>query len=64
MKKTYLNPTMVVVKLQHQTHLMDESTAAIQSLSTNLGDDAIGFGGAGSGSARTKESNGIWDEEW
>ncbi len=55
---------MVVVKLQHQTHLMDASTAAIQSLSTNLGDDAIGFGGAGTGSARTKESNGIWDEEW
>ena len=69
MKKTYFKPTAYVVKLQSQSTLLQ---ASIQSCSTNLtGSDAIGYGGSsdnyndtnGQG-IRTKESGGIWDEEW
>ena len=63
MRKMYIQPTMVAVKLQHQTHLMDASQ--VKSLDTNLtGSDIINYGGAGSVDARTKESSSIWDEEW
>ena len=59
-----MKPTMIVVRLQHSS-IICTSTAAIQGLSSNLdGGDAINYGGAGSGSARTKESSNIWDEEW
>ena len=59
--KKYINPTMTVVKLQQQGLLMQ----SIQNVSSNLtGSDALGFGGGGSGSAKTKESGSIWDEEW
>lgn len=50
----------MVVKLQHQGLLME----SVLRLNTNLGDDAILYGGAGNGDARTKESSSIWDEEW
>lgn len=61
MKQSYIQPTMMVVKLQHQGLLME----SIVSLSSNLtGDDAIIYGGGGNGDARTKESGSIWDEEW
>ena len=55
---------MIVVRLQHSS-IICTSTAAIQGLSSNLdGGDAINYGGAVTGSARTKESSNIWDEEW
>ena len=61
MKKNYSNPNMTVVRLQHQGLLMQ----SVQSFSSNLTDsDAIGYGGGSSGSARTKESGNIWDDEW
>ena len=64
MKQSYIQPTMVAVKLQH-SGIICTSTAAIQNLSSNLtGDDAINYGGAGTGDARTKESSSVWDEEW
>jgi hypothetical protein len=63
MKKSYISPTIVAVKLQH-SGIICTSPVSIQGLSTNLGDDAIGYGGAGSVDARTKESSSIWDEEW
>ena len=64
MKQSYLNPTIVAVKLQH-SGIICTSTTTIQGLSSNLdGGDAINYGGAGTGDARTKESSNIWDEEW
>ena len=60
-KKVYQQPTIVAVKLQHQGIIC----SSIQTLSSNLdGGDAINYGGAGTGDARTKESSNIWDEEW
>ena len=60
--KKYIQPTILVVRLQHQGLLMQQS---IHGMSSNLsGDDAIGYGGGGSGEVRTKESGSIWDEEW
>ena len=61
MKKTYLQPTMMVVTLQQHSIIC---SSPVNRVSGNLGDDAIGYGGAGSVDARTKESSSIWDEEW
>ena len=61
--KKYIQPTILVVRLQHQGLLMQQS--GIRGMSSNLSDDdAIGYGGGGSGEVRTKESSGVWDEEW
>ena len=63
-KKVYQQPTIVAVKLQHQGIICSSATT-IQGLRSNLdGGDAINYGGAGTGDARTKESSNIWDEEW
>ena len=52
---------MTVVRLQHHSIICQ----SIRGMSSNLsGDDAIGYGGGGSGEVRTKESGSIWDEEW
>ena len=62
-KKIYMSPTMLVVKLQHQTHLMD---ASVQSLG---GNSSMSLGGndasyvEGGGDVRVKEQSN-WDEEW
>ena len=60
MKKTYFAPIMVVVRLQHQG-IICQSVRSITS-------DVVGYGGASTnntgGSVRTKESSGVWDEEW
>ena len=59
--KKYIQPTMTVVRLQHQGLLMQ----SLRGMSSNLsGDDALNYAGNGNGSARTKESGSIWDEEW
>ena len=55
-------PGMAVVKLQHQSHILSGS---IRGMSSNLSEeDALNYGGGGSGEVRTKESGSIWDEEW
>ena len=60
--KKYIQPTTTVVRLQHQGLLMQQS---VRGMSSNLsGDDALNYGGGGSGEVRTKESSGVWDEEW
>jgi hypothetical protein len=46
-----------MVQLQHQGMLMESVTRTQSNVELNIG-------GAGSGSARTKESSNIWDEEW
>jgi len=62
MKRTYLTPSMVMVRLQHQSIICQSP----QMTSMSQGD--TGYGGASSnntsGEARTRESSGVWDEEW
>jgi hypothetical protein len=56
--KTYIKPTMTVVRIQHRGMLM-------LSVTTNLTDpDDIIYEGGGSGDAFAREEIGIWDEEW
>ena len=60
MKKTYLTPSMTVVKLQHQSMICDSTLRGFSG-----GD--VDYGGASSnydGEVRTRESSGVWDEEW
>ncbi len=58
MKKTYIHPTITVVKLQMQSALMQ---ASVMSIESNVNFDDIITGGAGE--ARIREKN-IWEEEW
>ena len=63
MKKTYMTPSITVVRLQHQGIIC----TSVASVSSNVslcgaGDDGSITGG--SGEARTRESGGIWEEEW
>jgi len=51
---------MLTVRLQHM-QLLCESLTSVQDGSNNTG---IGYGGEGTGPARTKESHNVWDEEW
>ena len=65
MKKTYIIPGMIMVRLQHQRLLMQSS---LRGFNSNLAEeDAIGYGSESSNNTsgvRTKESSSIWDEEW
>ncbi len=58
MKKTYIHPTITVVKLQMQSALMQ---ASVMSIESNVNFDEVITGGAGE--ARIREKN-IWEEEW
>ena len=59
MKKTYLQPTTMVVTLQQQGIIC---TSNVSSVNSNVG---IGYGGGGSGPARARQHSGIdWDDEW
>ena len=61
MKKTYLQPTMMVVRLQQQSIIC--ASYGVNRVSSNLTDgDAISFGGAGSGPARVKSNTVDWDD--
>ena len=64
MKKTYLQPAMMVVTLQQ--HSIICTSKEVNCVSTNLtGDDAIGFGGGSSTqSARVKSNTVDWDDDW
>ncbi len=64
MKKTYLQPTMMVVTLQQ--HSIICTSNGVNRVSTNLDEgDAIGYGGGSSGPARVRQHSGIdWDDEW
>ena len=62
MKKTYLQPTMMVVRLQQHSIIC---TSKVSSVSTNLDEgDAIGYDGGGSGPARVKSNTVDWDDDW
>ena len=64
MKKTYLQPTMMVVTLQQ--HCIICTSNGVNRVSTNLDEgDAIGYGGGSSTqSARVKSNTVDWDDEW
>ena len=55
-KKIYMKPTMNVVKIQHQAHLLSGS---IDSVNSNAG---ITIGGGGGGPARARSHGGDWDD--
>ena len=59
MKITYIQPTMVVVKLQHQGIIC---TSGI--VTRTAGNADLDYEGGGSGPARTKESSNVWDDTW
>ena len=62
MKKTYLQPAMMVVTLQQQGIIC---TSPVGRVSTNLDEgDAIGYDGGGTGPARVKSNTVDWDDDW
>jgi len=58
MKKTYLQPTMNVVKIQHSQMLCGSIT------DVEGGDTSIGYGGSSTQSARVKSNTVDWDDDW
>ena len=59
MKKIYLQPTMMVVRLQQQSIIC---SSPVSDVNSNAG---IGYGGGGSGPARARQHSGIdWDDDW
>ncbi len=64
MKKTYLQPAMMVVTLQQ--HSIICTSSPVNRVSTNLDEgDAISFGGGSSTqSARVKSNTVDWDDDW
>ena len=64
LKQSYIQPTILVVKLQHSGIICASGGDALSSVGGNAG---LGFGGSDSGyggDVRTKESSSIWDDEW
>ena len=62
MKKTYIIPSMIVVRLQHQSIICESVHGADGNASLNYrGGNSTDSNGSYS---RTKESSGIWDEVW
>ena len=55
--KKYIKPEIIVVRLQHKGLLMQSPCS---SITNNVG---FNYGGGGSGSARTREQDNIWDDE-
>ena len=61
MKKNYQKPTMQVAVIE-QTNIICASPT-MKRTTTNLGDDAINYGGGGSGNARSRKLD-LEDEEF
>ena len=60
MKKTYFQPTTMVVTLQQQGIICTSNDVSRVSCNTD-----IDYGGSGSGPARARQHSGIdWDDEW
>ena len=63
MRRRYIQPEILVVRLQHQSIICGSPVVRIQS------DANINYGGAGGSTegsveAFSRESGSIWDEEW
>ena len=67
MKRTYIQPNMIAVKLQNQSHLMEGTTLSNIDTNLNEGDEQaehIRYNPNGiTGDARVKGYN-VWDDEW
>ena len=61
-KKEYIQPAMMMVKINTQHHILNVS----QVSTTGLGDDDLNYtkGTGDMGDAMVKGSNNAWDEEW
>ena len=63
MKKTYLQPAMMVVTLQQQGIICTSN--GVKRVSTNLGEgNDFDFGGGSTQSARVKSNTVDWDDDW
>ena len=63
MRTNYQKPNTKIVMLQHQALMLGESPAAVTTVNTNLGDDAITVskvGGTGNSRSRSFDD---WDDE-
>ena len=58
MKKTYLQPTMMVVTLQQHSIIC---SSPVNRVSTNVDMD---YGGSSTQSARVKSNTVDWDDDW
>ncbi len=60
MKKIYMTPVFKVVKIQHQSRILNVSNIS--------GNTNLNYGGSydstEKGEARVQESTNIWDDEW
>ena len=63
MKKNYIQPTMLTVKLQ-QMEMLCQSINNVVSGEDDENNTGIGYGGGSGGEGRVKESHNIWDNEW
>ena len=59
MKRDYMQPATIVVKVVSEGLLLEGS---VTSVSTNLGDDAIIYGGGSNQAARVKSNTVDWDD--
>ena len=62
MKTIYQKPNTKIVMLQHQSHILVESLG-VQTVNTNLGDDAIIYTQQGSTKNSRSRSFDDWDDE-
>ena len=59
MKKNYQKPDMMVVRIQHQGHILIDS-GTVTTVSS--GDADINYGGGNNQAARTKANTVDWDD--
>lgn len=68
MKRTYMTPSMVMVSLQHHNIICQSQMRGMSQGETRYGGGSSNNTGNNAGynsnEARTRESCGIWDEEW
>ena len=62
MKKSYLHPATIVVRVGIEQMVAE----SVHSVCTNLGSNAtISYGGGSNGAARVKDAGySVWDEDW
>lgn len=58
MKKDYKQPTLRIVRIQHQYHILAGSVTGTD------GNSGMGYGGGGTGDGRVRESDNWDDDLW
>ena len=59
MKKNYQKPDMMMVRIQHQSHILSGSSTVT---TVNSGDTGLGYDGGSNQAARTKVNTVDWDD--